>query len=156
MTDYLKINGDSITPYSINQLLRDNPNVSFPRAITDEVLAQFGVTKVNPRTPPDHDYSKEKVAETLPQRDADTGCWTQCWIVVPLTADEIAQRHADKATEVRAERDRLLADSDWIAVSSYERGQAVPQAWADYRQALRDVTAQPGFPWVVEWPDLPA
>jgi len=38
-----------------------------------------------------------------------------------------------------AERDRRLAETDWIVVKAYERGEPVPEAWAAYRQALRDL-----------------
>ncbi|APD09761.1 phage tail assembly chaperone [Thermus brockianus] len=40
---------------------------------------------------------------------------------------------------LRAERNRRLADADWIVVRAYERGEPVPEEWANYRQALRDL-----------------
>jgi len=42
----------------------------------------------------------------------------------------------------RAERDRRLAETDWVVVRAYERGQRVPEVWVAYRQALRDLPAQ--------------
>jgi hypothetical protein len=42
----------------------------------------------------------------------------------------------------RAERDRRLAETDWVVARAYERGEPVPEAWAAYRQALRDLPAQ--------------
>jgi hypothetical protein len=63
----------------------------------------------------------------------------------PQTDDEIA-------SEVRAERDRLLAASDWTQVLDAPVDQA---AWAEYRQALRDVPQQEGFPTDVAWPIKP-
>ena len=42
----------------------------------------------------------------------------------------------------RAERDRRLAETDWVVLRAYERGAPVPKAWAAYRQALRDLPAQ--------------
>jgi len=56
------------------------------------------------------------------------------------------------AAQVRAERDRLLADSDWTQVPDAPVDQA---AWATYRQALRDVPEQVGFPEDVVWPTKP-
>jgi hypothetical protein len=56
------------------------------------------------------------------------------------------------AEEVRAERDRLLAASDWTQVADAPVDQA---AWAIYRQALRDVPDQAGFPENVIWPETP-
>lgn len=59
---------------------------------------------------------------------------------------------AAAATEVRAERTRRLAASDWTQVSDAPVDQA---AWAAYRAALRDVPQQPGFPHSVIWPERP-
>lgn len=70
------------------------------------------------------------------------------WIAVPTQA-----AHAAAA---RAERDRLLADCDWRVTRAAELGQPVPASWATYRQALRDVPTQVGFPQQVEWPQAPA
>jgi len=56
------------------------------------------------------------------------------------------------AAQIRAERDRLLADSDWTQVPDAPVDQA---AWATYRQALRDVPEQAGFPEDVVWPSKP-
>jgi hypothetical protein len=57
--------------------------------------------------------------------------------------------------QVRTERNRLLAASDWIVAKSYETNQPVPTNWAEYRQTLRDITAQAGFPKNVTWPAQP-
>lgn len=57
------------------------------------------------------------------------------------------------ATSVRTERNNLLAASDWTQV---EDAPVDKLAWATYRQALRDITAQAGFPETIEWPSLPA
>jgi hypothetical protein len=56
------------------------------------------------------------------------------------------------AEEIRAERDRLLKASDWTQVADAPVDQA---AWAAYRQALRDVPQQEGFPENVVWPIKP-
>jgi hypothetical protein len=49
------------------------------------------------------------------------------------------------------ERDSLLAATDWMALSDV----TLTADWAAYRQALRDVTAQAGFPHNVTWPSKP-
>jgi len=69
--------------------------------------------------------------------------------VVDMTETEITERTNIKAVDIRAERNRLLVESDWTQVLDAPVNQA---EWATYRQALRDVTAQPGFPLNVEWP----
>lgn len=64
--------------------------------------------------------------------------------------------HAARARDVRAERDRRLAACDWVVTRSIDRGEPMPAAWSAYRQALRDVTQQPGFPDTLNWPEAPA
>ena len=54
---------------------------------------------------------------------------------------------------VRAKRDQLLAQTDWVAARAYERGEPVPQNYVVYRQALRDITNQPN-PFNITWPVL--
>ena len=63
-----------------------------------------------------------------------------------------AMKDAEQAKSVRNSRNQKLKDCDWtqIADSTVDK-----TAWATYRQALRDITAQAGFPWTVEWPDAP-
>jgi len=63
-----------------------------------------------------------------------------------------ASKDAEQAKNVRATRDAKLAECDWTQVADAPVDKAV---WATYRQALRDVTAQEGFPWTVEWPTQP-
>jgi hypothetical protein len=56
---------------------------------------------------------------------------------------------------LRTKRDKLLAETDWVTLKSLEQGQPVGKVWKDYRQALRDLTTQPGFPSNVVWPSKP-
>ena len=69
---------------------------------------------------------------------------------------------APTEAEVRAQRDKLLADTDWIVTKAIEQnaqdglGVQIPVVWLDYRQALRDIPQQPGFPDNVTWPTKPA
>lgn len=53
----------------------------------------------------------------------------------------------------RAERERLLVASDWTQLPDVPL--ATKEAWATYRQALRDITDQPGFPTEIDWPAAP-
>jgi hypothetical protein len=62
---------------------------------------------------------------------------------------------APDAAPARAERDRLLLASDWTQLLDSPLSAEVKAAWATYRQALRDVTAQQGFPADVTWPEHP-
>jgi len=57
------------------------------------------------------------------------------------------------AAQARAERDRLLAATDWTQLPDVP--EATRAAWAEYRQALRDVPQQDGFPLTITWPERP-
>jgi hypothetical protein len=58
-----------------------------------------------------------------------------------------------KAAEVRAERNTKLAATDWT--QTVDVPQAVKDSYVSYRQALRDVPLQSGFPWTITWPVEP-
>lgn len=62
------------------------------------------------------------------------------------------------AAVVRAKRDAALSACDWIAVRQADAGTLSDTqwgAWKTYRQALRDIPAQKGFPADVVWPTAP-
>lgn len=76
-----------------------------------------------------------------------------------LTGDVLASTpkqfefDADQAMRsIRKKRDKLLASSDWTQVSDVQVDQS---AWAAYRQALRDIPQQEGFPENIVWPTKP-
>lgn len=64
-----------------------------------------------------------------------------------------AAKDQEQATSIRQQRNELLSKSDWTQVldAPVDRN-----AWASYRQNLRDISAQPGFPWNTVWPEAPA
>lgn len=68
------------------------------------------------------------------------------------TAAELeAERHESLANAVRAKRDALIKETDFYMLPDYP---AVPHNITEYRQALRDITEQSGFPHDVTWPEL--
>jgi hypothetical protein len=80
--------------------------------------------------------------------------WTFDGAGVPI---EPAPDLEELASIARAQRDKLLAESDvmvlpdrWAAMTTEQQS-----AWAAYRQALRDIPQQEGFPLTVDWPDQP-
>lgn len=82
---------------------------------------------------------------------------------IPFTEEEQAAIDAKEAAwaagaddraaaEVRTERDAKLAETDWTQVADAPISQ---EDWAIYRQALRDIPSQEGFPNEVTWPTEP-
>lgn len=80
------------------------------------------------------------------------GVWYTKYNVSDMDAAAIAAIDAEQAKSVRDQRNRKLADCDWTQLSDSTADKA---AWATYRQALRDVPSQSGFPWEVTWPTAP-
>lgn len=69
------------------------------------------------------------------------------------TAEQIeAERLEGLAITARAKRDKLLAKTDFYMLKD---APPAPEGLEAYRQALRDVTEQAGFPESVEWPSKP-
>ena len=96
------------------------------------------------------------------------GKWYTKYVLGPVFIDQVvdgvtitaaeqeasykAMKDAEQAKNVRTSRNQLLKDCDWTQLAD---STANKEAWATYRQALRDVTEQEGFPWTITWPDAP-
>jgi hypothetical protein len=139
-----------IFPYSIGALRRDNPNTSFPRNPSDAVLADWNVFPVVEQSLPEYNPANQNLNQLNPT--LVDGQWLQTWQVTAASAEEIAERLERKEAEVRQQRNELLSACDWTQLPD---SPADHEAWATYRQELRDVTAQAGFPWDVVWPETP-
>jgi hypothetical protein len=150
---YVLANGVKVTeyPYSVEKLRRDNPQVSFPVDAPEHLLAAYNVFAVQ-MTEPQIDPATEVADAAGCAFNEQTGCWETVWVVRAKTAEEIAEEAASKAEEVRQERDARLAACDWTQLSDAPVNSL---AWANYRQGLRDITTQPGFPWTIQWPATP-
>jgi len=139
---HLKITNGQPEIYSIGQLRRDNPNTSFPKVPSNALLAEWGVYPYTVQDRPAVDYMTQTItASALAQVN---GAWTQGWDVSNLPAE-------DAGRNIRNQRDSLLQQTDWMALSD----NTITPEWASYRQSLRDITEQEGFPFSVDWPAKP-
>lgn len=141
---YVKIVDGSVNtfPYTIDALKAANPNVSFPASIPDATLADYGVYPVTKVDAPDHD--PELVRVTMANPTLVDGKWTQAWT-------QSNRSSSDVAFSMRNKRNKLLVETDYLALSD----QTLSAEMTTYRQALRDVPAQSGFPLNVTWPTKP-
>ena len=64
--------------------------------------------------------------------------------------------NAETIQAKRNDRNRLLAASDWTQLADATLTDEKKAEWATYRQALRDVPTQDGFPNNITWPDEPS
>ena len=80
------------------------------------------------------------------------GKWYTKYSVSDMDQEAKDALDTTQAAAMRKQRDEKLAECDWTQVADAPVDKAV---WATYRQALRDVTTQSGFPWTITWPDAP-
>ena len=87
------------------------------------------------------------------------GAWSMCgigWSYINgqfVEPPEPEQPLEELAAAARSKRDGLLAQTDWTQAADVP--QATKDLWAPYRQALRDVPQQSGFPTEIVWPVKP-
>lgn len=148
---YVLLNADGSVdryPYTLTDLRRANPGTSFPKQIDDATAEAFNCFPVTPTTPPEDSYTINLERTAV----KEGGKWVEKWISTPATPEQITERTENQASAVRSERNAKLADCDWTQLPDAPVDAAV---WATYRQALRDITEQAGFPWEVVWPVEP-
>jgi hypothetical protein len=138
-------------PYSLSDIKIANLNTSFPSTISDVSMAEYGAMRVFNTTPPEL-TDTQVLEENTPIFSNEDQRWTQVWQVRDMTSEEIQQRNDGKASEARIVRNEKLAESDWTQLSDSNVDKS---AWATYRQELRDIPSQPGFPLEVVWPTQP-
>ena len=131
--------------------------------LTTEVMEAIGVDPVfeGPQAPNGTVY-QYSVRDGVEQ--GSDGKWYTKYVLGPIFTDNAdgtavqqeaaykLQKDAEQASIIRSDRNKRLADCDWTQLPD---STADKPAWAVYRQALRDVTAQAGFPWNVTWPNEP-
>ena len=157
-------------PYTIGQFRRDNPNTSFPAQIPNTILRRYAVYEVTELAKPSYDPLVQTLVVGTPTRevirmkteadctDLFTGEVDTDQVGQPLYGNEwevsYTAQNMEQATaesNVRARRDSLLQETDWMALSDV----TMSSEMTTYRQALRDVPAQSGFPFSVTWPNKP-
>ena len=151
---YLKVSGSTITyPYSVYDLKTENPNTSFPTTITDSLLEEFGVYKVELKDSGyDNDDTKD-VVEVTPTLSGSV--YVQTYQITDADSETIEKRKEIKWVEVRTKRNTLLSESDWTQFQDSPITGSTLTEWQTYRQSLRDVTTQ-SDPYNIVWPTIPS
>ena len=157
-------------PYSVGQFRRDNPQTSFPKQIPNTILRRYAVYEVTELDKPAYDPLVQTLVRGTPTRevirmkteadctDPDTGEVNADQVGQPLYGSEWEVAHTVQNMEqsvaeanVRSKRDGLLSETDWMALSDVTMSDTITA----YRQALRDIPSQAGFPTNVTWPTKP-
>jgi len=151
-----------------DEFRRLHTGLGLPMLLTEEVINEWGADIVleGPQATGGtvYQYSMRSGVQEI------EGKWYTKYILGPVFTDRAAEgdqpaqtaaeqetaykamKDAEQAKSVRASRTQLLKDCDWTQIAD---STADKTAWATYRQALRDITAQSGFPWTITWPDAP-
>ena len=144
-------------------LLSQNPSELITVAPqTEEWLDAHGADVVlegpQATTTPPYEFSYRSGVEQI------DGKWYIKYSVGPVFQDDAegtaadkmaaykAMKDAEHAKVVRDQRNDKLKDCDWTQLADSPVDKAT---WAPYRQALRDITTQAGFPWTIDWPVAP-
>ncbi len=144
------------------------PNTSFPRVLTSDILDSFGVDPIlegpQASTTSPYEISVRQGVEEI------NGQWFTKYVVGPVfteyTDEEGVVHSAEEqdaayktriddqvAESVRMQRNKLLEETDWT--QSRDVSLINDDDWVLYRQELRDITSQEGFPHEVIWPTKP-
>lgn len=128
------------------------PNTSFPSQWSAELVANLELDPVLETPTPTVTRYQTAVKDGVEQVD---GNWVWKWAVTEMSDEAKATLDATQADAVRSTRNKRIAECDWTQLDDTPVGNAGKLAWASYRQALRDLPDQPGFPWDITWPTKP-
>ena len=125
------------------------PNTSLPQQLTEAIINGLGADVVfeGPQAQPTR--YQTAYADGVHQVN---GKWYTKYSVADMDDEAKTALDAKQAESVRTERTKKLAETDWTQLTDAPVNSAL---WGTYRQALRDVTTQTGFPWEVTWPTEP-
>ena len=151
-----------------SEFLALHRNTSFPKPLTLDILDSFGVDAIlegpQASTTSPYEISVRQGVEEI------NGQWFTKYVVGPIftdyTDEEGVVHSAEEqeaayktrideqfAENVRTQRNKLLEETDWT--QSRDISLINDDDWVLYRQALRDITSQEGFPHEVIWPTKP-
>ena len=149
---------------SQGEVRRMFPNTSLPRVWDESVCNHLGIDPIfESPTPTTTRYQTAHKNGVEFKNDK----WMWAWTIGPVFTDNeeatAAEQEAayvqriddEQATRVRADRDKRLTDTDWTQLIDSPFSNDTNGVWQAYRQALRDVPAQEGFPHDVIWPEAP-
>jgi hypothetical protein len=144
---HIKIKNGIPESYTVEQLRRENPQVSFPGVIPDDTLAEYDVYPLRPTPHPAYDAASQRMDAGQPVRqkvrnadgtfrsddpttpENEAWEWVQTWVVSDLSQEELDARHEARAEQVRQQRaEAYRQESDPLFFKS-QRGEATQAEW---------------------------
>jgi hypothetical protein len=120
---HIKLTNGTPEAYSIGQLRRDNPQVSFPQDISADTLAEYDVYPVTPAEPPTP--AETEVVEDAGYLQLADGSWSQAWRARPMTEQEL-EHLAQEKDEQRRYAYQTEADPLFF---KWQREEGTKEAW---------------------------
>ena len=156
---------------TISQFKASQPNTSFPKHITTDILDSFGYDAV--LNGPQADVTAPYEVSVRDGVEEIEGQWFTKYSVGPTfveytdlddvvhTVEEQLEQYkaridAQTADAARSTRNIRLAECDWTQLADQPFSTEDQAAWAEYRQGLRDVPESAGFPHDFTWPVQPS
>jgi Phage tail assembly chaperone protein len=158
---YAEINGNNVItfPYDYDTLVNHNPYTNFPQKDivtlytgTNANLSGNQLVAVTEEPAPNYNQQTEYIVSNT-QPTLVNGVWTLGWTINTLTSEQQAAATTAQAATVRQQRNAKLTACDWTQATDCPLTNKAD--WATYRQALRDLTKESGFPWEITWPTDP-
>ena len=146
-----KIKDNQVESMGEHQMLF--PNVSFPSSgPTSDWMSENSVMPVTVGL--GYDPLTQKMSQVSPYIDSGV-VYTVKVESLTDSEKEVAKNDSNNAlaTSNRAQRDRLLAETDWMVTKALESGGTLADNWKTYRQALRDITTHSNWP-ALKVPDI--
>jgi len=143
---YVQTSSDTFIRHIRNEAERiqwDETTNTSVRKLSEAQRVEFGVSRLKRVTPPFFDVDTQTRVEGAPV--LTDGVWVQNWIVTE-------EPEESKGINIRRTRTTKLAATDWRALSDT----TMSSEWTTYRQALRDIPEQAGFPNTITWPTEPS
>lgn len=129
-------------PYSIGQLLKDNPRVSFPKKPSDGLLAKYNVYPVTPSDQPEYDRLTQRVVQYDPI--LVEGKWTQLWDVIDLTEEEVKQRLKQETQRITRQRIYSYQQEADPLFFKWQAGESGKEEWESKRTEIKQRYQYPG------------
>lgn len=127
-----------------------HPTTSFPPQLTEELLDSFEADVIFEGPQPQTTRYQFTARQGVIQMS--DGKWYRNYVAIDMSDEAKAALDEQQAKSVREERNRRLAACDWTQLAD---APVDDLTWATYRQGLRDIPSQPGFPWNIIWPEAP-
>ena len=156
MTMFIQINngqpfGFAVAEENLRMLFSE---VEFPKMFSPADVEPYGFGMYEFTQIPEVPRFK-KLVEITPVKK-DNGIYYQTWDFQDMTEEEKIASTEAKATEVRRLRKFTLMDCDWTQLPDAPLPEEKKSEWRVYRQALRDISTEEGFPWDIIWPTTPS